>query len=504
MKALRSLFFPALPLAALMSLAPAPSVALTVTPGTILHQEDLGGLRYRKFNDPAGFEAFIGIDPNSAAIRAGADVAWDLANPNQIVFEYDSGLDVLTTTITNTRPGSPFVITYPSYVANLVPPNVSGDFGIGDLNLMQITLRLQDVTAPPSTITFQNVTLDGDPVGTFSAVEGGFAHWTITGVDLGSGFVLAGDLLLGGPFSGCDECSSVQILVGHVNECGNGVIEPGGDNGPAEDCEDGNTANGDCCSAACEYDPIETPCLDADVCNGAETCDGFGACVDKPDLDCDDGVACTTDTCDTLDGCEHAPVNSACDDGVLCTQDVCDDQLGCVSLGDLHQMCLDADRSSVQIRATAGGAKDRLKWKWTRGEATTLDDLGDPLTTDTYALCIYDSSAGVPNLVTTLEVPPSGAWKPSGTKGWKYKDKSGAADGLQKAKISTGAAGRSKASLKAGGVNLPTPPPASPTALFSADPGVTVQLVNSAGTCWTTTFTSTKKNDVDNYKAKAN
>src|SRR4051794_31210630 len=45
--------------------------------------------------------------------------------------------------------------------------------------------------------------------------------------------------------------------------------------------------------------------------------------IDAPacstDLDCDDGVLCTTDTCDRQSGrCSSVPEDRACDDGLFC------------------------------------------------------------------------------------------------------------------------------------------------------------------------------------------
>ena len=45
-------------------------------------------------------------------------------------------------------------------------------------------------------------------------------------------------------------------------------------------------------------------CNDGNVCNGAETCQG-GTCAGGTPLNCDDGDACTTDTCDPAAGCQH-------------------------------------------------------------------------------------------------------------------------------------------------------------------------------------------------------
>jgi FtsP/CotA-like multicopper oxidase with cupredoxin domain len=47
-------------------------------------------------------------------------------------------------------------------------------------------------------------------------------------------------------------------------------------------------------------------CGDGDVCNGVETCVGEECLADDP-LDCDDGNACTIDSCDAALGCVHTP-----------------------------------------------------------------------------------------------------------------------------------------------------------------------------------------------------
>jgi len=57
--------------------------------------------------------------------------------------------------------------------------------------------------------------------------------------------------------------------------CGDGVIETG------EQCDDGNTANGDCCSSTCQLAPNGTACTDHNFCTGPDACqDGVctGAC----------------------------------------------------------------------------------------------------------------------------------------------------------------------------------------------------------------------------------
>ena len=50
-----------------------------------------------------------------------------------------------------------------------------------------------------------------------------------------------------------------------------------------------------------------TPCPDANVCNGSETCTA-GACVAGTPLVVDDGMLCTVDACDPASGVTHTPL----------------------------------------------------------------------------------------------------------------------------------------------------------------------------------------------------
>src|SRR5262249_56700064 len=61
------------------------------------------------------------------------------------------------------------------------------------------------------------------------------------------------------------------------------------------------------------------PCPDARVCNGAETCQA-GTCTAGTPLVCNDGNPCTTDTCDPVLGCQSTPVidGSSCADNTVC------------------------------------------------------------------------------------------------------------------------------------------------------------------------------------------
>jgi len=83
-------------------------------------------------------------------------------------------------------------------------------------------------------------------------------------------------------------------LVG--GDCGNGTVDAG------EQCDDGNTQNGDCCSSTCQFEPLGSSCSNGLFCDGEETCDGAGACVDGPDP-CDPVAEFCHEESDTCDAC---------------------------------------------------------------------------------------------------------------------------------------------------------------------------------------------------------
>jgi CSLREA domain-containing protein len=80
--------------------------------------------------------------------------------------------------------------------------------------------------------------------------------------------------------------------------CGDGDLDLG------EQCDDGNLADGDCCSAVCRLDAPGSPCAgDRDACTD-DVCDGAGTCQHVA-RQCDDGNPCTADSCKRGRGCIH-------------------------------------------------------------------------------------------------------------------------------------------------------------------------------------------------------
>jgi hypothetical protein len=106
--------------------------------------------------------------------------------------------------------------------------------------------------------------------------------------------------------------------------------------GTPPNCADTVPCTTDFCSESpgkCEHVPQNSACSDGLFCNGAETCSATDGCHDGTPPVCTDGLTCTTDSCDELNGkCGFVPNNAACDDSNFCNGvETCSTTLGCVS-----------------------------------------------------------------------------------------------------------------------------------------------------------------------------
>jgi hypothetical protein len=150
-------------------------------------------------------------------------------------------------------------------------------------------------------------------------------------------------------------------------------------------------------------------------------------------------------------------------------------------------------------------SKSSLAWKWQKGAATSLADLGDPIGGSTgYVLCVYDTQASVPRVALRAHAPAGGVckgrpcWRPSGTTGLRYDDRDLSPDGIQSLKIKAASAEKASLTLKAKGDRL-----ALPALPLAQDPSVTVQLRNDAGTCWETVHGAPAlRNEEDQFRDK--
>lgn len=162
-------------------------------------------------------------------------------------------------------------------------------------------------------------------------------------------------------------------------------------------------------------------------------------------------------------------------------------------------MCRTAAKSLLVIKDKVDSNKDKLIWKWIKGATTLLSEFADPSTTATYALCFYAGPTA--SLIGDLDVPPDSAkWTAISSKGFKYKDKMGTADGVTKIILKGSLSNKSKALLKGKGLGLPdfTLP------ILPGDLPVIVQLRNSqTGVCWESEFATPIRNQAGLFKGKA-
>ena len=110
-------------------------------------------------------------------------------------------------------------------------------------------------------------------------------------------------------------------------ECGNGIVEP------AEECDDGNTTDGDCCSATCAIESSTTLCRPPiEACDAPEYCDGSTPSCPADQVE-DQGTVCQPQVgeCDIAEVCDgtsqFCPSNEFHDVTVECG----DDETECVN-----------------------------------------------------------------------------------------------------------------------------------------------------------------------------
>ncbi|MEE8267878.1 MAG: choice-of-anchor Q domain-containing protein [Gemmatimonadales bacterium] len=150
----------------------------------------------------------------------------------------------------------------------------------------------------------------------------------------------------GAPRSGgLDDLGAVELA-----ECGNGILNAG------EACDDGNSLDGDCCSATCGFESLFSACdLDMSVCT-VDFCNGGGLCLpaSSPVL-CYDGNPCTDDQCNDATGCVFTNNTTSCDDGDSCTTaDTCG-----------GGVCLGGPPPAMPGSVPLLEALDATTWTWT-------------------------------------------------------------------------------------------------------------------------------------------
>lgn len=161
-------------------------------------------------------------------------------------------------------------------------------------------------------------------------------------------------------------------------------------------CNDNNNCTIDRCDSlgvGCVHEPA---CPDDGIaCNGEEYCSIFlfelcGRILPR----CDDGNACTIDSCVEPTGCRHVPVN--CADANVCTSDSCDVTLGCVN-APIEGCC----RTPADCPADACAPPQCTSATCAPGTPISCDD-GDPATVDGCDPATGCTHAVIPPTTTTV------------------------------------------------------------------------------------------------------
>ncbi|MBI5505018.1 MAG: hypothetical protein HY899_09445 [Deltaproteobacteria bacterium] len=357
----------------------------------------------------------------------------------------------------------------------------------------------------------------------------------------------------------CDEIADTCTSQNNTLPCDDGLFCTDGDvcsagacAGQPRGCDDTNQCTDDSCNESadsCDHAANAAACDDADFCNGADTCSGgtcalhagdpcsgwptcngtcdnlLAQCAGVVGQPCDDGDLCTSgDSCDGPGVCTSgSPI--ACDDGEPCTQDSCDPATGLCDSKPEPQRRSDDQVEPGNCRVAADTAavvshargRSKIKWKWRRGEATDPAAFGDPLTDTRYTLCIYDQSGGVfsipqadpaefPGADSGIDVGGGAGWMIRSDQGYWYRDKTCGQEGIAGVNLTPDESGKASVTLKAVGSCLPIPLRFSEEKYFDFDPAVVIQLVNSEGQCWDSTFddaTSVRENSGRRFKSKA-
>jgi len=155
-----------------------------------------------------------------------------------------------------------------------------------------------------------------------------------------------------------DSCNGDNICVHTANtsSCDDGLFCTTGETctagvcggGSATDCSGSsdqcNTGSCNEAADACEASPANEggSCDDGLFCSTGETC-GSGACGGGGATNCNDGVGCTTDSCNEgTDTCDSTPVDAVCDNGQFCDgAETCDAALA---------KCHHRPRPALQVR----------------------------------------------------------------------------------------------------------------------------------------------------------
>jgi hypothetical protein len=201
----------------------------------------------------------------------------------------------------------------------------SMDVAIGDdINPSYTTYAIHCTSTSPTDANWEGLYADasGNPKG--SAVYRTQAEWGVTTLLNMAELTAYGFEVIARNASGITtapgpEASLTTESCGSTPTCDDGILNQG---------EDRIDCGGPCPPCSCLSDGA---CSNGQYCDGVETCDAWGECQPGTSVDCDDSIACTVDSCnETTDQCDNLPDDAFCDNGLFCDgAEWCDLASGC-------------------------------------------------------------------------------------------------------------------------------------------------------------------------------
>jgi cysteine-rich repeat protein len=285
---------------------------------------------------------------------------------------------------------------------------------VGSDGVLQVLHRATD-NSPLLVLATENVALnevwlrlerEGSTFRAYRSSEGG--DWVLTHMWASplAAQGRAGFFVASGAPTTLSTASFREVELTYGSACGDGIVDA------EEECDDGNSASGDCCSAQClaealgaacgvtactsgtcsgtgicQLTYLSGPCSDGNACTAGETCQA-GACAGATPLSCNDGNPCTVDSCSTLTGCVYTPAPGGCSDGNVCTTgDTC---VGGACVAGTAVVCNDGKFCTTDIcDPVAGCTFVPNSLPCTDGNPCTLNDTcsGGVCTSSTAAVC---------------------------------------------------------------------------------------------------------------------
>ena len=274
--------------------------------------------------------------------------------------------------VTALVPGDTITVSYPSVVADAVSINEFSGLGFVDKTMTATGNSTSPSSGSTATTSQANELLLGtfgvetkkdDPFtagATYTALQNAGSGTSSTPTDHVSidpeyRIVAAtGSYLADGSIAPSPHNWGAAIVTFRAAVCGNGTVEAD------EQCDDGNLANGDCCSSSCQFEAAGTVCrAAAGVCDLQETCTGAsGTCP----ADAKSTAVCrpSAGICDVAESCDG--VGNTCPaDGFVAAGTTCRAAAG---VCDLAESCTGssascpADAKSTAVCRPAAGVCD--------------------------------------------------------------------------------------------------------------------------------------------------